>query len=138
MAFNGVTVGGSDSNNARGAGPRAGGRRRDLDTGTAEAGGQHAIDGCLDSGGKREADRWGFYSSSRRDQRGANRFKWFQTISKLFKFHLIQKGPSQLKKFEIKYGFEGFDERNNFSYKNVLRFEVDFELNFREASKVWI
>jgi hypothetical protein len=75
MAFNGVTVGGSDSNNARGAGPRAGGRRRDLDTGTAEAGGQHAIDGCLDSGGKREADRWGFYSSSRRDQRGANRFK---------------------------------------------------------------
>jgi hypothetical protein len=49
---------------------------------------------------------------------------------------LIKKGPSQLKKFEIKYGFEGFDERNNFSYKNVLRFEVDFELNFREASKV--
>jgi hypothetical protein len=28
---------------------------------------------------------------------------------------------------KIKYGFEGFDERNNFPYKNFFRFEVDFE-----------
>jgi hypothetical protein len=33
----------------------------------------------------------------------------------------------KLKKFEIKYGFQGFDERNNFIHKNVFRFKVDFE-----------
>jgi hypothetical protein len=29
--------------------------------------------------------------------------------------------------FEIKYGFEGFDERNNFLHRNVFKFEVDVE-----------
>jgi hypothetical protein len=36
--------------------------------------------------------------------------------------------------FEIKYGFEGFNERNNFLHRNFFRFEVDFELKFRETS----
>jgi hypothetical protein len=31
------------------------------------------------------------------------------------------------RKFEIKYCFEGLDERNNFPYRNLFRFEVDFE-----------
>jgi hypothetical protein len=39
-----------------------------------------------------------------------------------------------LQKIEIKYGFEGFDERNNFPYRNFSRFEMEFELKFREAS----
>jgi hypothetical protein len=34
----------------------------------------------------------------------------------------------ELKKFEIKYGCEGFDERNIFSYRNVFKFKMDFEL----------
>jgi hypothetical protein len=43
---------------------------------------------------------------------------------------------TKLRKFEIKYGFEGFDERNNFVYRNFLRFKVNFDLKFRETSKV--
>jgi hypothetical protein len=54
----------------------------------------------------------------------------------LFKFASIQKGSSLARKFEIKYGFEGFDERNNFAYRNFLGFKMDFELKFKEASCV--
>jgi hypothetical protein len=32
-----------------------------------------------------------------------------------------------LKKIEIKYGFEGFEEENNFPYRNFFRVKVDFE-----------
>jgi hypothetical protein len=39
-----------------------------------------------------------------------------------------------LEKFEIKYGFEGFDERNNFLHMNFSRFELDFKLKFRESN----
>jgi hypothetical protein len=31
-----------------------------------------------------------------------------------------------VKKFEIKYGYEGFEERNNFLHQNFFRFEMDF------------
>jgi hypothetical protein len=41
-----------------------------------------------------------------------------------------------LKIFEIKYGFDGFDVRNNVSYRNALRFEMDCELKIREDSMV--
>jgi hypothetical protein len=33
---------------------------------------------------------------------------------------------TRLKKIEIKYGFEGFDERNNFHYRNLLRLKIYF------------
>jgi hypothetical protein len=29
--------------------------------------------------------------------------------------------------FQIKYGIEGLEERDNFLYRNFLRFELDFE-----------
>jgi hypothetical protein len=32
----------------------------------------------------------------------------------------------KLKKIEIKYYFEEFEERNNFFYRNFFRFEVNF------------
>jgi hypothetical protein len=32
-----------------------------------------------------------------------------------------------LQNFEINYGFEGFEERNNFLYRNILISIVDFE-----------
>jgi hypothetical protein len=35
--------------------------------------------------------------------------------------------------FKIKYGFEGFDERNNFLYRNFSRFKMYFKLKFRES-----
>jgi hypothetical protein len=34
-------------------------------------------------------------------------------------------GLPLLENFQIKYGFEGFEERNNFPYRNFLIFEVD-------------
>jgi hypothetical protein len=54
----------------------------------------------------------------------SNRFEYFQIHSK---FHLSKLGLPELKIFEIKYGFEGFEERNNFLYRNFFKFEVDFE-----------
>jgi hypothetical protein len=34
---------------------------------------------------------------------------------------------------ELKYGFERFDERNNFIHRNFSRFKMDFKLKFRES-----
>jgi hypothetical protein len=42
---------------------------------------------------------------------------------------IAPKGPSELKK----YGFEGFEERNNFLHRNFFIFEMDIELKFREV-----
>jgi hypothetical protein len=36
------------------------------------------------------------------------------------------------KKIEIKYGCEGFEESNNFLYRNFSRFETYFKWKFRE------
>jgi uncharacterized membrane protein len=41
-----------------------------------------------------------------------------------------------LEKFQIKYVFEGFEERSNLLHINFFRFELDFELIFKEASMV--
>jgi hypothetical protein len=49
-------------------------------------------------------------------------------------FDQSKKNLPILKKFEIKYGREGFEERSNFSYRNFLRFEMDFELKVIEFS----
>jgi hypothetical protein len=32
-----------------------------------------------------------------------------------------------------KIGIEGFEERNNFSYRNFSQFRINFELKFREV-----
>jgi hypothetical protein len=32
-----------------------------------------------------------------------------------------------LQKFEIKYGWKGLEIRNNFPYRNLLRFKLDFK-----------
>jgi hypothetical protein len=37
-----------------------------------------------------------------------------------------------LQKFQIKYGWKELEIRNNFPYKNVSRFEIEFEQKFRE------
>jgi hypothetical protein len=63
--------------------------------------------------------------------RGLNEFENFQTDSIPNQIHsntfLSKKDLSKVQKIEIKYGFEGFDERNNFLLRNFLKFEVDFE-----------
>jgi hypothetical protein len=50
-----------------------------------------------------------------------------QMISNLFKLYLIKTGHSRCQKIEIKYDFEGFEERNNFLHRDFFRFELDFE-----------
>jgi hypothetical protein len=37
-----------------------------------------------------------------------------------------------LENFQIKSGFEAFELRNNFPYRNFLKFKAEFELKFRE------
>jgi hypothetical protein len=59
---------------------------------------------------------------------------YFKFKSNTPKLDSIQTGPSQLKKIEIKYGWRVIEMRNNFSYRNFLRLEMDFELKFREFS----
>jgi hypothetical protein len=39
-------------------------------------------------------------------------------------------------KFQIKYGCEVFELMNNLPYSNFARFEKDFELKIKEASRV--
>jgi hypothetical protein len=41
-------------------------------------------------------------------------------------FDRPKKGLPELEKFEIKYGHTGFEEMNNFTHRNLFRFEMDF------------
>jgi hypothetical protein len=56
-----------------------------------------------------------------------------------FKFHphLIRSkiDLNKLENFEIKYVAIGFELRNNFPYSNFSRFEMEFELKFRDSSR---
>jgi hypothetical protein len=38
-----------------------------------------------------------------------------------------------VKKFQIKYAFEGFEERNNFTYWNFSKFMIEIELKIKKA-----
>jgi uncharacterized protein YdhG (YjbR/CyaY superfamily) len=53
----------------------------------------------------------------------SNEFKRFQIASKLDR---LKNALPELKKSEIKYNFEGFEEMNNFVHRNFLRFRTDF------------
>jgi hypothetical protein len=49
---------------------------------------------------------------------------------------LIKRWIFQTRKNEIKYGFESFEVRSNFTYRNFLRFETEIELKIRKDSRV--
>jgi hypothetical protein len=40
----------------------------------------------------------------------------------------------KIEKIEIKYCFEGFDERNNFLHRNLSKFEMDFKIKIRKSN----
>jgi hypothetical protein len=44
----------------------------------------------------------------------------------------------KLEKFEVNYGCERFEIRNNLPFRNFSRFKMDFELKFKKASRVRI
>jgi hypothetical protein len=60
-----------------------------------------------------------------------SRFKIFQKVSNPIQTHSnlipFKNDLPEITTFEIKYGCEGFDPRNNFTYRNFLSFEMDFE-----------
>jgi hypothetical protein len=39
----------------------------------------------------------------------------------------------KLENFDMKYGFEGCEEWNNFLHRNFFKLKMDFELKFREV-----
>jgi hypothetical protein len=43
---------------------------------------------------------------------------------------------SQTQTIQVKYGFEGFEIRNNFTYRNFLIFKIEFELKIKKYSRV--
>jgi hypothetical protein len=43
----------------------------------------------------------------------------------------------EFKKNQIKYGFEGFELRNNFTYWNFSKFRIEFEFKIQGSSRVW-
>jgi hypothetical protein len=55
----------------------------------------------------------------------------FEIIQIRFNLVCINTSLPELKNFEIKYGFGGFEEMNNFLHRNLIRFEMNFEL------KIW-
>jgi hypothetical protein len=48
-------------------------------------------------------------------------------IQILSNFNRSKKELPWLKKIEVKYGCEGFEERNNFLHRNFSRLEMDFK-----------
>jgi hypothetical protein len=85
------------------------------------------------------ADRWARQHSAgqpgfKPDSNGIQLFKTVQTDLKLTKLWLTQKCFLVLQKWEIKYGWKELEMRNNFVYKGFLRFEIDTEQKFIEAS----
>jgi hypothetical protein len=63
-------------------------------------------------------------------------FELFKKKSKGLKLIQSKDSLSMLNNFQIKYRFESFEIRNNVPYRNFFKFEVYFELKFREAP--WI
>ncbi len=63
----------------------------------------------------------GFKTGSNQIQTDSNRFQ------NLLNFDRSEKNLPELQKFEIKYGYEGVEEGNNFLHMNFSRFEMDFK-----------
>jgi hypothetical protein len=63
---------------------------------------------------------------------------WFKFNSNVIQFDSsfdpTKKDLSALENFEIKYGCEGFEERNSFLHRNFSRFRMDFKWKFRGVS----
>jgi hypothetical protein len=60
----------------------------------------------------------------------------FLIYSKIFKrLELIRSKEilPMLQKFQIQYGFEYFEIRNNYPYCNFSKFRIEFELKIKEA-----
>jgi hypothetical protein len=60
-------------------------------------------------------------------------FYLFKQIPNRLGLTWAKDGLPVLQKIEIKYDFEGFEDRNNFLHRNFFRPRLDFEWKFRET-----
>jgi hypothetical protein len=51
----------------------------------------------------------------------------FKTYSNHSNFDRLKNGLPELKKFELKYGFEDIEKVNNFLHRSFSRFRMDFK-----------
>jgi hypothetical protein len=63
-------------------------------------------------------------------------FYFFEKISNQFELIRLNNGLPKFIKFQINYGCEGFEVRNNFPYRNFLILKNNFGLKFKEFSRV--
>jgi hypothetical protein len=61
---------------------------------------------------------------------------FLQKISNQFELIRFNSGLPEFIKFQINYGCEGFEVRNNFPYRNFLILKNNFGLKFKEFSRV--
>jgi hypothetical protein len=65
--------------------------------------------------------------------KNSNIFDLFKGNPKKSDLIRLKDGLSELKIFQIKYGFLGNQTRNNFIYSNFSRLEMDFKIKFQES-----
>jgi hypothetical protein len=82
--------------------------------------------GCSNRGGKGAFDAWALTTML---GSGQKLFKPFEfKIEPISKFDPSKTDLFGLGKFEIKYGFDGLVERNNFNHRNFFRFMMEIEI----------
>jgi hypothetical protein len=67
--------------------------------------------------------------------KNSNLFDLFKGIPKRSDLISIKRCTFRTQNFQIKFGCEGIQIRNNFPYLNVSRFGIEFELKFREGCR---
>jgi hypothetical protein len=63
-------------------------------------------------------------------------FLFIQTFTSNLNFKWSKRYPLLLGNFQKKYGFEAFEIRNNFTYWNLSKFGIHYELKIKEAYRV--
>jgi hypothetical protein len=83
-----------------------------------------------------DADTWAWQHSAERPEFKLDS-KIFKTESNFLNFDRSKRCLPLLQKLEIKYGWKELEVRNNFSYRNLSRFELKCEWKFKEFSMSW-
>jgi hypothetical protein len=65
-------------------------------------------------------------------------FELNRLVSKGLELIRYKDGLPVLNKFQIKYGRERFEERNNFLHRNFFIFKMSFELKFGESRSIFL
>jgi hypothetical protein len=111
---------------ATGRATRSGLRVRTLDRGKM---------GALTGGSGATVPRFDLIQSRSNPFKQFNKFEFKIYIGS--NFILSKQDLPKLEKIEIKYGFDGLDDSNNFTSINFFRFEINFKLKFGKSIYVF-